>query len=66
MVTTGKSSSSMGWVVIEVAIGFACHSQYDLPIRTPGVMKPKQTIDHSDGKFLGTMECQWFFVKVPL
>ena len=43
MVTTGKSRSSMGWVVIEVAMGDACHSLYDLDIRNPAVMNPRQT-----------------------
>ena len=26
----------------------------------------QQCLDHSDGKFLGTMECQWFFTCQPL
>ena len=43
MVTMGKSRSSIGWVVIEVAMGFSCHSVYDLPIRVPAPMKPRQT-----------------------
>jgi len=34
----------MGWVVIEVAMGFSCHSMYDLPIRIPAPMNPRQTI----------------------
>ena len=34
----------MGWVVIEVAIGFSCHALYDLPIRIPAPMNPRQTI----------------------
>ena len=43
MVTLGKSRSPMGWVVIEVAIGFSCHSLYDLAIRIPAAMNPIQT-----------------------
>ena len=43
MVTLGKSRSSMGWVVIEVAMGFSCHSLYDLLIRIPAPMNPRQT-----------------------
>ena len=42
-VTTGKSRSSMGWVVIEVAMGFSCHALYDLLMRIPAVIKPRQT-----------------------
>ena len=44
MVTLGKSRSSMGWVEIEVAMVFSCHSLYDLLIRIPAPMIPKQTI----------------------
>ena len=43
MVTTGKSRSSIGWVVIEVAMGFSCQSLYDLAIRIPATMNPRQT-----------------------
>ena len=43
IVTKGKSRSSMGWVVIDVAIGLFCHSRYDLPIRNPAPMKPRTT-----------------------
>ena len=43
MVTTGMSRSSMGWVVIEVAIGFFCHSLYDFAIRIPAEINPTQT-----------------------
>ena len=43
MVTIGKSRSSMGWVVIEVAMGDTCHSLYDLPISTPAPTNPVQT-----------------------
>ena len=45
MVTMGKSRSSMGWVVIEVAMGFSCNSLYDFVIRIPAVMNPRQTIE---------------------
>ena len=44
MVTIGKSSLSMGWVVIEVVIGFSCQSLYDLPIRIPAAVNPRQTM----------------------
>ena len=43
MVTFGKSRSSMGWVVIEVAIGCSCHSLYDLLISIPAEKNPRQT-----------------------
>ena len=43
MVTFGKCRSSIGWVVIEVEIGFSCHSLYDFPIRIPAPMKLRQT-----------------------
>ena len=33
----------MGWVVIEVAMGFSCQSLYDLAIRIPAAMNPPQT-----------------------
>ena len=46
MVTMGKSRSSMEWVVIEVAMGFSCHSLYDLAIRIPAVINPIQTIEN--------------------
>ena len=32
----------MGWVVIEVEIGFSCHSLYDLAIKIPAPMNPRQ------------------------
>ena len=43
-VTMGKSRSSMGRVVIEVAMGCSCHSLYDSPIRIPAPRNPRQTI----------------------
>ena len=49
MVTMGKSSSSMGWVVIEVATGDSCHSLYDLPISNPAPVKPRMTTPQSRG-----------------
>ena len=33
----------MGWVVIEVAIGFSCHSLYDLAMRIADRMNPTLT-----------------------
>ena len=44
MVTLGKWRSSMGWVVIDVAMGCSCHSLYDLLIKAAAPRKPKQTI----------------------
>ena len=46
MVTMGKSRSTIGWVVIEVATGFFCQSLYDLPIKYPAPMNPRQTIQN--------------------
>ena len=40
--TTGKSRSEMGWVVMEVAMGDSCHPVYDSLIRTPAPRKPAQ------------------------
>ena len=42
-VTMGKSMSFIGWVEMEVAIGESCHALYDLPIRIPAPMNPRQT-----------------------
>ena len=36
----------MGWVVIEVVIGFFCQSLYDLAMRIPAVMNPTQTTNN--------------------
>ena len=44
MVTIGKSRLSMGWVVIEVAMGLSCQAKYDLLIRYPAPKNPTQTI----------------------
>ena len=43
MDTFGKSRSSIGWMATEVAMGESCHALYDLPIRIPATMKPRQT-----------------------
>ena len=43
-VTTGKSSSSIGRVVMDVEIGEFCQSEYDFPIKNPAATKLDITI----------------------
>ena len=43
-VTAGKSSVSIGRVVMDVEIGVLCQSEYDFPIRNPAATKLEITI----------------------
>ena len=36
----------MGWVLIEVDMGDSCQSLYDLPIRVPATINPRQTTNN--------------------